>query len=471
MKKILLYPFALLFLPPASAQSVLSLEAAVSQACSTSPAARLADNLRLNKTHQYAMFEADLKPRLTLRAGLPTYSRDYFEVRQPDGGILFLPRAQNTAQVGLSLLQILPRTGGVLSMNSSLTRFDDFARRGTSYTGSPLNLSLEQPLFAFNPYRWSQKIEPLKYEEAKKAFESDLRGIARATATLYFDVLEALERLRTATGAQASIQLLRETEQARIPLGTTSREKLLQIELQELRATQSRQEAEVDVQNARVALFSYLGVPDAEDTGFLLPETVPEQVVDIEAALQHARENRAEYPASRRRQLEAARDAEQARRGRTAVQLVVSLGWNGAGARPADLFSSLADQQRVSVGIGLPLLDWGRQKAQIGIADANEKGVAYALEQERRDIETRIYHQVKTQELLRANTGYARRASAIADERFLLALEQYRSGELGLSDIARALEEKELFRRTYIHALRRFWEGHYALLQTTLREP
>ena len=465
MKTTLLYPFVLLLLPAASAQSVLSLEAAVSQACRSSPAAQLADNLRLNKMHRYAMFEADLKPRLTLQAGLPTYSRDYFEVRQPDGGILFLPRAQNTAQVGFSLLQVLPRTGGVLSVNSSLTRFDDFARRGTSYTGSPLNLTLEQPLFAFNPYRWSQKIEPLKYEEAKKAFQSDLRDIARATATLYFDVLEALERLRTATSAQASIRLIRETEQARIPLGTTSREKLLQIELQELRAAQSRQEAEVDVQNARVALFSYLGAPDTDDTGFLLPETIPEQVGDVEAALQYARDNGAEYPASRRRQLEAARDAEQARRGRGAVQLLVSLGWNGAGARPADLFSPLANQQRVSVGLGVPLLDWGRQKAQIGIADANEKVVAYTLEQERRSLETRLYHQVKTQELLRANTGYARRASAIADERFQLALEQYRAGELALSDIARALEEKDLFRRTYVQALRRFWEGHYVLLQ------
>jgi outer membrane protein TolC len=129
------------------------------------------------------------------------------------------------------------------------------------------------------------------------------------------------------------------------------------------------------------------------------------------------------------------------------------------------LFSPLANQQRVSVGLGMPLLDWGRQKAQIGIADANEKVVAYTLEQERRSLETRLYHQVKTQELLRANTGYARRASAIADERFQLALEQYRAGELALSDIARALEEKELFRRTYVQALRRFWEGHYVLLQ------
>ena len=467
MKKTLFYPFALLFLPPAYGQSVLSLESAVSLACTVSPAARLADNLRLNKMHRYAMFEADLKPRLTLQAGLPTYSRDYFEVRQPDGGILFLPRAQNTARVGFSLLQVLPRTGGILSVNSSITRFDDFARRGTSYTGSPFNLTLEQPLFAFNPYRWSQKIEPLKYEEAKKAFESDLRDIARATATLYFDVLEALERLRMATGAEASIHLLWETERARIPLGTTSREKLLQIELQELRAVQSRQEAEVDAQNARVALFSYLGIPDVGSTEVLLPEAIPEQVTDVADALQHALDNRAEYPAFRRRQLEAARDTEQARRGRSAVQLVVSLGWNGAGARPADLFSPLADQQRISVGMGVPLLDWGRQKAQVGIADANEKVVAYTVEQERRNIETRLYHQVKTQELLRANTGYARRASSIADERFQLAMEQYRSGELALSDIARVLEEKDLFRRTYVHALRRFWEGYYALL----REP
>ena len=452
----------------AMAQTLLSLSDAVELAQQQSVEAKLAGNLRENKFYAWQTFRATLRPQLALQAGLPSYRRDFLEVRQPDGGIRFLPRTQNNSRIGLSLEQVITGTGGRLSVHADLTRFDDFDRKVISYSATPLGLSLQQPILGFNPYRWAQRIEPLKLEEAGKAYKFQMEEIALQAVQLFFDVIDARDAAGTAAVNLENSRLIKTIEEHRITLGTTTREKLLQIELQVLRAAQGLQEAQADLQNAMLRLQAFLGIQGREGFSPVLPETIPAGGIDSVLAIEMARENRAEFIAFERRKLESERAIEEAQRSRFRADLEVVLGFNGAGERFPMVFSPLKDQQRISLNLFVPIMDWGRARAQEGVATANARVVAYSIEQEEISLRLQIIGQVKRLEILGSNIGYARSGNRIGEERYQLALEQYHLGKLSVGDLNIAIAEKDIAHRAYLIALRRYWEAYYQMRQMTL---
>ena len=201
----------------------LTLKEAIALAQEQSVAARVAENVRENRAFAYQTFLAGLKPQLSFQAGLPTYSRDFFEVRQDDGSVRYLSRTQNIAQAGFSLFQVIPLTGGTVSVNTDFTRFDDFDKKYSSYNGTPVNIEWRQPLFAFNPYKWSRKIEPLKMQEAQKTYKFQMEDIAQRTVLLFFSVLDAQEEVRTATLILQNNRQVNAIGERRIERGNTPR--------------------------------------------------------------------------------------------------------------------------------------------------------------------------------------------------------------------------------------------------------
>lgn len=452
----------------AFAQPTLSLSNAIELAQQQSVDAKLVENIRENKFYDWQTFRASLRPQLSLQAGLPAYRRDFLDVRQPDGSVRFLPRTQNNSRIGLSLQQVLPGTGGKLSIQADLTRFDDFDRNWVSYSATPLGIALEQPLWGFNPFRWAQRIEPMKLEEAGKRYKFQMEEIALRAVQLFFDVLDAQEGVRITAINLENNRLIKSIEEQRIVLGATTREKILQIELQVLRSAQILQEAQSDLQDALLQLQAFLGIQGREGFSLLLPEAIPEQGIDSVLAMEMARENRAEFIAFERRRLESARDLDEARRSRFRADLEVVLGFNGAGDRLPSVFSPLKDQQRLGLSLSVPLMDWGRARAQEGVATANARVVAYSIEQEASSLQLQISSQVKSLEILRSNIRYAFAGNHIGEERYQLALEQYHLGKLSVGDLNIALSEKDMAWRTYLTALRRYWEAHYRMRQMTL---
>lgn len=450
------------------AQRNLSLTEAISIAQAQSIEAKLAENIRENRFFLYQTYLANYRPQLSFLAGLPTYSRSYLDVRQPDGEIKFIPVRQNNSYLGFSLTQNIPLTGGRVSFNTDFTRFDDFSDNLRAYNATPLNVRLDQPLFGFNTFKWERKIEPLKLQESQKDYKFRMEEIAIQTIRLFFEVIDAQQDLRIAEANLSNNSLIKEIEEKRILLGTTSREKILQIELQILRASQAQKKAAADLRTGLLNLKVQLGLQEEDALNLLTPDQLPLQSMDEESAFREAKENRPEYISFERRRLEAERDLNEARTSRNQVNLTASLGFNGAGAQLNEAFNPLLNQQRFSIGVNVPIMDWGRNKAQRGIAEANQKVVEYTIAQEELNLRKEISTIINNLDLLRASISIGERTDAIGAERYQLALEQYRLGKLTVTDLNVALVEKDEARRTYFAALRSFWEAYFALRKLTL---
>ena len=120
-----------------------TLQDIVARAKSQSPAALRAQTQKENRFWQYRLFRSDYNPQLRLNGTLPSYTQAVNNVEQPDGSIEFREVKQNLIDLELGLQQVIAATGGVVSVNSSTSRFDNFlAPEGlrARYSGVPINV-------------------------------------------------------------------------------------------------------------------------------------------------------------------------------------------------------------------------------------------------------------------------------------------------------------------------------------------
>lgn len=467
--KTTLSPLALIFLfVNLAAQSPLTLADYIQTAQSRSLKSKLAQTRTEISRYQYQSFLSDLRPQISFYGSLPAYSRDYFDVRQPDGTIKFLPRSQNFSNIGFALSQQILATGGVLSLRTDLSRFDDFNLKTKSYNSTPVYLRLDQPLFGFNELKWNKKIEPLKLEESGKSELLELQKIAVDICHYYFEVAEAQLRGQMAEANRTNILELLELEERRILLGTTSEEKILQLRLQLIQSRQQADQARYQVQVALLRLNAEAGLQNGQSAELALPEELPVVQLSADTAVYYARKLRPEFLAFQRSSLEAEREVRRADAARKSVNLSASFGYNNAADEFGDLLNGALNQQRLSIGIDLPLVDWGRRDARVQAAKALQRLTQFNNELNEQNYTQEILTSVNTLELLHSNIQVARETESIAMQRFEVSLRQYRAGRLGLTELNIARQEKDEARVQHIQALRDWWSGYYELRQLTL---
>jgi outer membrane protein TolC len=468
----ILHLFIVLFLialhPAAQPKQYYSLEDIIQQAQSRSPRYKLAQTKKEISLYQYQTYKSNLKPQVFFNGNLPVYTKEYFGVRQPDGTIIYQSISQNNSNIGFSLSQQLPFSGGELSLNTDLARFDDFKAKTKQYTGTPIYLRLSQPLFAVNQFKWNKLIEPLKLEESRKEYVMEMENIAQQAVKLYFDVLDAQSNMKIAEGNLQNTTLNYETEKKRVNLGTTTEDKLLQLELQSLRSKQDLEKSKYDYQVAQLNLRTFLGLKDENEFNLPEPGNIPVLNVNLSDAFIYAKKNRPEFISFERKRQEAMRDVAVAKAEKQQVNLVASYGLNNIGNNISNVYSNPNDQQRFTIGFNVPIVDWGRRKARYNTAKAIEKLTAATNEFDETVIFQEITTLVKNIELLKQSIELAKKTDTVAQRRFTIASNLYQIGKLSVTDLNLAQSEKDNARRTYIAALKSYWDAYYMLRRITL---
>lgn len=468
MKKLIVYITLLIFLTQLALAQTYSLTEVVLQAQLNSPASRLARTQKEISGYQFQVFKSNLNPQVSLYGEAPVFNKEYYAVRQPDGAIRYHAISQHSSLLGFGISQQLPFSGGQLSLNTDLTQFNDYKFNTRQYNATPVYLMLRQPLFAFNEMKWKKKIEPLRLRESQQQYVQEMESVALEAASLYFDVLDAQSNMKIAEVNLRGNEYNFEIEKKRISLGTTTEDKLLQIELQVLKSRQELETARYMYQVSQLNLTSFIGWKDTTQIQLTLPEDIPVIRVNLTDALEHARKNRAEFTSFERKKLETARDVDQAKASRQQINLAASYGLNNANDRLAKAYSNVNDQQRFSVGFNIPVLDWGRSRARLNTARAIEKLTAANNDVEETNIYREISTLVRNTELLRLSISLAKQANTVAQRRFVIANNLYQVGKLTVTDLNIAQAEKDNARRSYVSALRQYWDAYFLLRRYTL---
>lgn len=447
----------------------LTLSQVVELAKARSIEARQAATTKETRYWEFRTYQSNFKPQLILDSRIPAFSRSFVEVIQPDGTVQFQPIRYNNSSVGVSLEQNIARTGGTIYATTQLQRFDDFIHDATLFNGTVFAVGVSQPLFQFNPLKWDRKIEPLKYRESTQEYIEDMENIAAAASSLYFDLLLAQVNQSIAETNLKNTTDILVIAGEKFELGKISRNEILQLQLEQLKAQKAVGTAKRDLEIATMNLKAYTGLQNGMPLE--LQEPVPDHspVIAAETAIAEAYANRADAIGFVRRELEAQRAVTKAKteRGLNAT-LTANLGFSNRGQTVGDLYRQPQNQELFTIEFSMPLLDWGRAKSSLKTAEAHQQLTRYTIEQDQQNFRQAIYTQVTLFDMLKDQLSLTQRADSIAAEKYQIARERYVLGDLSITDLSIAFAEKDQARRDFIGALRDYWAAFYQLRRLTL---
>ena len=447
----------------------LSLKNVVDLAISQSSAIKYVQNRDVNFYWRWKNHQTRYRPQLTLSGDLPDFENQTKPIIQPDGSIKFnqVTQLETSAQIAIS--QPIPLLGSYVYAASGITRLQDFNNNTVDFSGAPVSVGINQPLFAYNSMKWRRMTEPLVYEESQKQFIESIEEISYYATSRFFSYL----RIQTDFSlAESNLKNSRDNlkiAQVKKELGNISGNDFSRIQLSVFNAQKALNNARINLKNADYELKKYIGLDQNQSIELIIPLDMILWEVDPDLALKESLDNRKETPSFERRLIMADRDLTQAKRNAgVSATLRMSYGVSNSADDFGGVYENPEQQQNVRLSLSVPILDWGRSESQVKLAESQRELVLFDVDQDRQDFERRVVVQVEQFNLIKSQIETAEAADKVAEEGYAIALRKFQNGEISITDLNISLQERESAKRDYIRSIENYWESYYLLREATL---
>jgi len=454
----------------AQSPQTLTLQDAISMAQRQGPAAQIARSQRDAARWRDRAFNSRLMPQLFLRGDAANLNHGINQVPQPDGSTLFLGQSQNVSSFQLGFDQRIPLTGGTISIGSAITRFDQFSSENTKYwQTSPVVVTLQQDLFKPRAIVWDERIQSLNASVAERGYLEAREDVAGNTADAFFNLYAQQMTLANATSNAAINDTLYTLNKGRFEVGKIGENDLLKSELALLRARAAVDDARLARDRAEAALRRLIAYPEGQPISIVTPDSIPSVDADPDLAVKEALKNSSTME-------QGALDAVVSKRNMTTAKLnnrfnasiVASAGFNQTAPVFRDAYQSPLGKQTLTVGVNMPMLQWGAGHADVEAAKADEQRTA-SNTKVRRDalVEDARFSALQLQQAQR-NVLISAKADTVAAKQFEVARNRYIIGKINNTDLYNAQTEKDAAVLAYVQALRGYWTAYYHLRRVTL---
>lgn len=446
----------------------LTLDETIEYARRQSPDAQNARHSFRSAYWNYKYYRANYLPAFKLTSN-PYLDRAINKVTLADGDVKFVEQNLLSSDLTLQLTQNIPWTGGTLFVETAAQRLDIFSNNTHSWQTSPVNVGYSQSLFGYNNLKWERRIEPVRYREAKKAYVETLELVAANATEKFFNLARAQSNYEIATTNYANADTLYLYAQGRYNIGTISENEMLQLELNKLTEETNQMNARIEMENSMQELRSYLGIRNNVDLKVNINRQVPELHIDLNTALLLANENSPEIQNMIRRKLESESAVARAHANTgLKADIYLRFGLTQTATELKEAYRNPLDQQYISLGMTLPILDWGRGKGQVRVARSNRDLVHTQVEQDKTDFDLNVRKLVKQFNLQAQRVTIAARTDDTAQRRAEVARKLYLLGKSSVLDLNASISEKDTARRNYMTALYNYWSLYYTLRSLTL---
>lgn len=447
----------------------LSLSDVILRARKNSVDAEVALNQLKSAYWGYRCYRAELLPEVTFNGYLPSYRKQYSSYMNGDGSYSFVPNNYMQLNGEIAVTQNIWLTGGKVSVNTSLDFYRQFGEGANNrFMSIPMAVTLSQPIFGVNTVKWDRKIEPVKYSEAKAQFLSATENVARAAINYYFSLLMAQENSLIARQNLENSEKLYEVAKVKREMGQISQNDLLQMELNLLDARTDMTDCESNLKSNMFQLRSFLDYGEDVEIKPEIPLDVPEVEIGYADALEKALANNKFAKSMLRRRLEADYEVAKAKGDQREINLFAQLGYTGTDHDFAGSYQNLRSNQVVELGLSIPIVDWGRRKGQVKVAESNRKLVESQVRQENMNFNQNLFILVERYGNQLRQLQTARRADEIAQKRYATNVETFLIGKISTLDLNDSRVKKDEARREYINELYLFWDYYYQIRSLTL---
>lgn len=420
---------------------------------------------------EYKAFKASLLPKITFNTSPATYRSTVVE--RYDSNLnqdVFRPIQSLNSYAGLSLSQNIMQTGGKISLNSTYNQLFNYNDGLTKrYTATPVSISLNQPIMAYNSFKWIQKTAPLEYEKAQKDLVYELQNINVKTVQYFFSWALATKKEEMAQEKVISSKKLYDIGKKRYEIGSIEKEDLLNLELQLYNAEidlTTQQKNLLEVKNdLKIFLRNDL---DNIDTP-VLPELIPSLKIDINNAMELYKINNPNMLDLEISQIVAKRDLDRAiKDNRFDLSLSASYGLNQQSDAFDQVYLNLLNQKLVAVNFSIPILDWGERRGNIKKARMNKEVQDIDMEQEKSRLEQEMISKVRDFNLQERLVLSALRANKISRESYSITEQRFLEGRVDLLKLTSSLNAWQSSNESYMAKLSNYWKYYYEIQQYTL---
>ena len=474
MKKIsLLLLFAVCFSAAVNAQEKmqLSLGDVIRIASQQSIDAFRNKNMYLASYWEFRYYQAERLPSLSLSTNPIDFNRyRNIEYNFETGEDEYRLREYFNSDVTLSAEQNVTFTGGQLFLRSNLGMVKNLGGdQKTSFSATPISIGFSQELNGYNELKWKAKIEPLKFEKAKKGFIQDIEDLSMKSTTRFFELINAQIQKGIAETNYANADTLYRIGQGRFQVGTVTQDELLKLELSFLNAEQSLSMAKLEEQRALASLNSFLGLDKSTQIECIVPSNIPDLQIDPDEAITQAIQNNPEMLSHQQQLLE--QDENVARtKSQSGINtsLFAMYGLSQSSENFSDVYNQPDKSQRFTVGMNIPIVDWGRRKGSYSMAKSNREVIKATIRQERVDFEMDVMQSVLEFNLKAGQVANAAKADTVAQMGYDVTFQRFLIGKIDVIKLNIASTDQETARISYLNRLRDFWISYFRLRSLTL---
>ncbi len=474
MKKLLSFLIVLLvFVNTTNAQIVthLSLPQAINMAHNNSLQAAIAKHNFVSSYWGYRSYKATFLPSLNLQGDIGNYNRSINRLQDAQTGEILYRETNNLSNsLSLSVDQNIPFTGGTLSLYTSLERIDQFGdMKSVTYYSQPLSLSYLQPIGGFNAFKWNKKIEPKRYDLAKKTFVEDMERITVNTVELFFNLIIDQNNLLISKRNFDNTSTLYNIAKERFSIGTVTKNDLLQLELRLLNDSMAISDMEINYKISRFKLKNYLGLYESDDISLTSPQVMPTLEITNEKVFELWNRNSSFMLDSEVKRLTAQSEIARAKgTGGVDIMLNARFGLTQTGETFSSAFHDLNDQEVVGLRVKVPILDWGERRGKIKMAQSRKEVVESQIKQNYEDKLQDIAMKVMRFNAQNSKCFISAKANKIADERYNIVMQRFKNGNISVTDANNAQSEQDNATKNYINDLKSLWLLYYQLREITL---
>jgi outer membrane protein TolC len=472
IKKNLIFPVFLVFISHCYAQSTvrLSLTEAIHLSQINSLDYKISINIARSAFWNYKNFKSSFLPKLSLTGYTPDYYRSINSVTLPNGQISFVGQNVANSSLFLNFAQNIGLTGGNIAIGSSLSRIDNFGNyNNTSYTSIPFTLSYFQDNLFYNDFKWQKKIEPLKLQEARRGYIENLENISLNTVSQYFDLLLASIQLKLDQQNFKNIDTLVKITKARSEIGTVQLNDVLQSQVSLLNAKSALANSKLNLETSQQSLIRYLNIDKSQLIELTIPDTIIQFDIQRDSALEQAQHNRKYIVEFKRRRLEAEQTLARTKSETgPKINIRANIGLTQTGGNLTQSYHDLLLNQSVTIGINIPLIDWGVNRSNRKRAEANLELEKNNIAQQELAAEQEIFYQIMKWEMQKNQIDISKEVRTLAQRRYNIAKQKYSVGSMSYTDFNNAQLDKDKANIEYINNLRNYWSIYFLIRRLTL---
>jgi len=448
----------------------LTLQDAISMAQQQGPAAQVARSNRDAARWQDRAFNARLHPQLFLSGTAANLNHGINAVPQPDGTSQYIGQAQNLTSFQLGFSQRVPLTGGTISVGSQVSRFDQFGDANTRlYQTSPVVVSLQQDLFKPREVVWDERVQSLSASVAERGYLEAREDVAGIVADAFFNLYAAQMTLANAQANVSVNDTLYTLNKGRYEVGKIGENDLLKSELALRRARAAVDDAKLSRDRAEAALRRTISFPDAEPLTIVTPDSIPSIQADPEIAVREALRNSSTTEQSELDLVKSRREIAEARASnRFNATIQASAGFNQTAAAFGQAYQSPLGKQTLTVGVNLPMIQWGAGKADVEAARAGEQRTLSNNKSRRDQLAEDARFSALGLDQAQRNVLISAKADTVAAKQFEVARNRYIIGKISNTDLYTAQDQKDQAVLANVQALRAYWTAYYHLRRVTL---